>query len=281
MHQNYDKYCFIRCYQSYYKSTEYLQLIFKQAIKRITPRIHKHKELNDIYFTHVAINIGLSDKFIGLNPNLKGKNVRVESLTNPLDKNDVKTKYYGKSIYYVLAYKLTDLEYDLLTNLLTDAVNNQNYIYDFRNLFRIALQRAKEEIGRFFNLFKKDKNKTNNKTIVESSNGLFLENEYANMLVCSSFVAYLLSKTSEDFQSYLKNNRSSIYNFSPNDVANIQGTFILFGGNWKDYNKDLIQFLKSSSNYKEFFKYSNIGVKFKKKSLENIDVSSDINAENK
>lgn len=281
MHQNYDKYCFIRCYQSYYKSTEYLQLIFKQAIKRITPKIYRHKELNDIYFTHAAISIGLSDKFIGLNPNLKGKNVRVECLSNPLEKDDAKTKDYDKSVYYVLAYKLTDLEYELLTNILTDAVNNQNFIYDFGNLFKIAFQRAKEEIGRFFNFFKKDENKTKNKSNTVPSDGLFLENTYANMLVCSSFVAYLLNKVSKDFQSYLKNNKSSILYFSPNDIANIPGTFVLFGGKWKDYNKDLIQFLKSPSNHKEFFEYSNIRVKFKKKSLENLNVSSDRNAENK
>ena len=226
-------YCFIRLYQTAYKSIFSIGGMVKEVNKIVTK-----EALNGKKYTHSAINYQLNDNFIGLNIRAGENNdIKIESLRTMANEED---SFQDKSnskfdMYYI---KLTKKEYDSLKKTLSGIKLDNNFKYDYLRLLTIAGENIVNKIKRF--LFSK-----------EDSNSVLLEDI---QLVCSTFVSYILNKVSSRFEKYFNKTKTSIKSYTPNDLTYLPTMTYMYGGYWKEYASKTREYLKDHPEFDKYMK---------------------------
>lgn len=225
-------YCFIRLYQTEYKKALTTGSLLARINKIISDPAKNRKK-----YTHAAMNYQLNDNFVGLNLGVKGMNdIRVETLrtmaTDPYHPQD-----RDKSRFDMFCCKLTKNEYlELKKQLMKIKISNK-ISYDFMDLLYLSKDIIVEKIKRKLGLSK------------ESASAQDLsQTEMA--LICSTFVAWILSKVSKKYEKYFSN--KNIYKISPNDLTYMPGIKYIYGGYWKEYSMLTRKFVEEHEEFKKF-----------------------------
>lgn len=198
---------------------------------------------NNKKYTHSAINYQLNDNFIGLNFRTNENNdVKIETLrTMANDENSDQDKKNSKFDIYCL--ELENNEYDLLKKNLSNIKVMNKFTYDYKALISIS-----KDI-----ILQKLKNKLFNSN--ESATPLTVDlSQSEKSLICSTFVAYILSKISNKYSSYFNIENKILYTVTPNDLTFIPGITYLYGGYWKEYATKTREFVNSHPEMKRYFK---------------------------
>lgn len=224
-------YCFIRLYQ-----TEYRTMLAPGAVLAKVNKLITIKSKNNKQYTHAAINYQLNDNFVGINMSLSGDDVRIENLrTMDNEKNapqDRKTSTFD--VFYL---KLTKEEYDLLKSTLIKVKINKNIKYNFLHLLVVSKDSILKKIGTFFSTSKE-------------SNDVIDINNMA--VICSTFVAWVLSKISRKYNEYFRMNDIDIYSVTPNDLTYLPGAVYMYGGYWKEYATLTRKYIAEHKEFEQF-----------------------------
>ena len=225
-------YCFIRLYQTEYKKVFTTGSMLARINKLISDPAKNRKK-----YTHAAMNYQLNDNFIGLNLGVNGMNdIRVETLrTMATDPNHPQDR--NRSRFDMFCVKLNKEEYlELKKQLMKIKISNK-ISYDFMDLIWISKDIMVEKIKRKLGLSKESKN-TDDLSQTEMA------------LVCSTFVAWVLSKVSKKYEKYFSN--KNIYKISPNDLTYMPGVKYMYGGYWKEYSMLTRKFVEEHEEFKKF-----------------------------
>ena len=230
-------YCFIRLYQTVYKKNLSAGGVLKAVNEFISPEGKNHKK-----YTHAALNYKLNDNFIGLNFDGSTNNdVKVENLKTEATSYE-SPKDRSKSKFDVFALKLTSQEYDALQKSLNVIRTNNKFKYDFKRLLQIS----------GIIIFNKIKDKIFGK---ESSDDIRVDLTQSNeSLVCSTFVAYVLSQISPRYADYFKKKDINIHSITPNDLTFLPGIQYMYGGYWSEYNIKTRDFIRKKPEFQKYLK---------------------------
>ena len=231
------EWCFIRLYQTVYKKTLSAGGILKTVNEFISPEGKNHKK-----YTHAALNYKLNDNFIGLNfdgssnNDVKVENMRTEATGYESPKDRTKSKFD------IFAIKLTPKEYEDLKKNLNAIRTTNKFKYDFKRLLQIS----------GIIIFRKIKDKLFSR---ESSDEIPIDLRQTNeSLVCSTFVAYILSQISPRYSEYFKTKDISIHSITPNDLTFLPGIKYMYGGTWPEYAVKTRDFVKKNPQYQKYFR---------------------------
>ena len=231
------EYCFIRLYQTEY----HRKLSFGNIVKTVNEYIVKPGN-NDKKYTHAAINYQLNDNFVGVNFGNGNSAIKIEHLrTLGSEKDSPQDRKNSK--FDVFCLKLTKDEYKYLKKNLSNLKIDSKFSYSFLRLLAISLSlllnKAKQRIANI---------------IGEDANSVRMTNlsEVEKSLICSTFVAYVLSQTSPIYKDYFDFTDKLLKRVTPNDLTFIPGIEFMFGGKWTEYNTKAKQYI---SQHPEFKKY--------------------------
>ena len=232
-------YCFIRLYQTHYKNAFSAGGLLKAANEFISPEGANKKK-----YTHAAMNYKLNDNFIGLNfdgnsnNDVKIENMRTEAVSyeSPKDRK--------KSQFDIFAVKLTQKEYENLRKNLNYIKTSNKFVYDFKRLLHISgiilFRRIKE--------FLFDRKKS-------SKEALDVDLRVANeSLVCSTFVAFVLTQISPRYAEYFKKQNLSVHSITPNDLTFLPGIIYMYGGTWPEYSIKTRDYIRKNPQFQKYLK---------------------------
>lgn len=224
-------YCFIRLYQ-----TEYKRFLTTGNILATVNKFISNPGKNKKKYTHAALNYQLNDNFVGLNMGGGQEDIRVETLrtmatapNHPQDRDNSK--------FDMFCLRLTSEEYaDLKRNLIKIKYNN-NIVYDFKDLIFMSKDLILEKIKNKLSIGKEEKEDLSTTQMA---------------LVCSTFVAWILSKVSKKYATYFQMQNKSIYHITPNDLTYMPGMKYMYGGGWKEYSTLTRKYVNEHPEFKEY-----------------------------
>lgn len=223
-------YCFIRLYQTEYKKSFYPGAILATINKAIaTPG------KNDKMYTHAAMNFQLNDNFVGLNMSFNNNDVQVETLrtmhTGPDKAQDRETSKFD--MFYL---ELSKDEYNSLKKTLIKVKTDKNIKYDFLRLLVISKDIMLKKIGNLLSFSKEA-------DVIDTS---------GMSLVCSTFVAWVLSKICRKCNEYFKMKDINVYSVTPNDLTYLPGVVYMYGGYWKEYATLTRKYIAEHKEFEQF-----------------------------
>lgn len=230
------EYVFIRNISGVYKNIFQPANFLNKGIKLVDGKVSKKDKH---FFNHSTMSVSLKDGFIGLTFDGTKYSAKYEYVTD-IDKNRyTSTCNPNKSKYTVYGIEVSKKERKDIEGMLTNAVHNANINYDIFTNFLIGLRLI---VSKFVPDKKEEKS-------IESKK--FSETNF----VCSTFIAYILSKCCPTIADAYKNKRFNYNRLSPNQLINeTPHKHKLFEGVWSDYNKDLAKFLEKHPEMKKYNK---------------------------
>lgn len=229
-------YCFIRLYQTEYKKT----LSFGNLTKTVNSLLTDTAKNNKRY-THAAINFQLNDNFVGVNFGQQGSAIKIEHLKT-LGTEEGTPQDRENSKFDVYCLKLTKSEYEYLKKNLSNLKKNNKFKYSFFVLLTLSVDLLFGTIkNKLFSISKEDSVEVK-EDLTQSEQGL----------ICSTFVAFVLSKTSEIYKKYFGMTDKYLTKVTPNDLTYIPGIEFMFGGKWSEYRKKVNNFVNDNKEFKEY-----------------------------
>ena len=228
-------YCFIRLYQTEYKSVFSIGGLTKEVNSAVTRAAQ-----NGLRYTHAAMNYQLNDNFIGMNfSENKNNDIVIEHLRT-MDKGK---PYQDKSIsrFDVFYIKLTKEEYIALKKKLISVKTDSKFKYDYLRLLMLVGDQLYNRIKRF--LFSAESEEVTEHVDIKDI-----------MLVCSTFVSYILSNVSKRFDDFFKKSKYSLHSYTPNELTYLPGITHMYGGYWKEYASKTREYLRDHPEFEEYMK---------------------------
>jgi len=219
-------YVFIRNVSAKYKNPLALTNLLDKGIKLVD------EKTKDGFFNHSTISYSLKDGFVGLTLDSNIHKAKHEYLTDISKNRYTSTVDDTKAKYVVYVLEVTKSEYDKVKRMLDYSLRSVKLDYSIITNFFIGLKLIGNKLG-----FNKHSTESNNFERYK--------------LVCSTFVAYILVKCVSSIKS--KFSKKDIFMMSPNEIVNsIPGLKHMFGGIWKDYNKDLSKYISRHPELSKF-----------------------------
>lgn len=224
--ENKTEFAFIRLYEyNFKKGANPFNHALKTTINFLSEEI-KYK--GD--YSHAAMNYSLKDDFQGLYLVPGEKNdVKIEPIAHWPEKD---TKDPKTSLYAVFSVPLTASNYRKLKSNMNRLQKDNNFRYDVLKIAYSAVYLSINKIKK--ELFSNEDNKINTKM----------------NLVCSTFVAYMLSQCSDEIKEYV--NKKGLDNITPKGLTFLPGVKLLFKGIWMNYEKDAKKFVEKNSQFKKY-----------------------------
>lgn len=232
------EYCFIRLYQTEYKKP----LSFGNIVKTVNLALIKPGK-NDKKYTHAAINFQLNDNFVGVNFETEGNAIKIEHLRT-LGREKDTAQDRDKSKFDVFCLKLTKSEYEYLKKNLSNLKKENKLKYSF---FRLLVISTKS----LFSKIKKKLFDLSNEEKIEEVKGEDLT-QVEKSLICSTFVAFVLSQTSKTYRDYFDMTDKFLKTITPNDLTWIPGIEFMFGGKWSEYSTKVRNYTNERTEFKKY-----------------------------
>ena len=186
-------------------------------------------------FNHSSVNFNLMDNFIGLTTGGNSSS-KFESCTDNKDNPYMDSLDMNKSKFSVFEIPVYGTEYNMFKKIILSTINNKSIKYSIYKLNSCAKHiidyKIHNKSGESIDYFK---NNTN--------------------FVCSTFIAYVMSVSSNRIRDYFKKNNINPLNVSPSELTKIfPNCRFLFSGKTNEYNKILNKFIIKNNSYKIFVK---------------------------
>lgn len=255
-------YAFIRLYASTFTEKLTFDKILGQSIDFFSEDLEKGES-----YSHAAMNYRLTDNFFGLNWEFGEKNdVKVETVHN---KKPTESEDFPNNKFSVYAIPLSEKEHEKLRVNLESFKGSNQFNYQWLDLALAAFHLTKNKlVNKVHSLFndEDDYKQTSEASKVITSDEIIIDGKKLTAaekklliytkkgLVCSTFVVYVLSQVSPDFNTYFKESKKFIQEFSPNTLTTLPGVKLLFKGKWKDYERIAKSFVVKNPEFAKFLK---------------------------
>lgn len=233
-------YVFIRNIHGVYKNPLTLTNILDKGIKIADGNSEKdHK-----FYNHSTMSYKLNDGFAGLTMDSNECQVKEEYVTQPEKVRYTSGCKSDKSEYSVFAVEVSKSEYDEIVKMINNAISNINIKYSVITNFLIGIKLISNNIKEFFDSkFKKDNFSSESKHFDQ------------NKLVCSTFVAYVLTKCCPFIKDYLAKQTFNWDTITPNKlISELPKCKKLFGGTWDKYNENVKKYIEKHPEFKKYYK---------------------------
>lgn len=224
-------YCFIRLYQ-----TEYKKMLTPGNILATVNKAISDPGKNKKKYTHAALNYQLNDNFVGLNMGGGQEDIRVETLRTMATATD-HPQDRENSRFDMFYLKLKKEEYESLKKNLVKIKYSNTIAYDFKTLLFMSKDLILDKIKNKLRLSKEDAEDLSTNQI---------------SLVCSTFVAWVLSKVSDKYAKYFQMQDKDLYRVTPNDLTYMPGMKYMYGGKWKEYSTLTRKYVTEHPEFKDY-----------------------------
>lgn len=236
------KYIFIRLYNPNYINPLYIANILKFGINltNIDP---------ETAVSHASINFSLNDNYYGLTQN-GGFELAQESCSDTSTNGYMEKCDPSNSQQITYAIRVTEDEYNNAKNFIDDYIKNEEIRYKVSINFQMTSFSIKRK---FFT--PKEKKLFGNIDYASSTKQERLEfdPDYTeNNFVCSTFVAYVLTKNVASVNQFFNDNNINYRYVNVGDLQYIPGVVKLFSSTWDYYLSGARRFVRLNPEFAEY-----------------------------